>query len=102
MEESMSSIPGIGGVGGTAPTTATETDPSAVTVRLGETKLSEVAERVGVSTQDLLDANPQIQDPNHLSAGQELHFPSRRSEDALVKHSAEGTDTEAVAPPGGS
>lgn len=41
-----------------------------------ETQLSEVAERLGFDLSSLKKANPQIQDPDHLTSGQEIHLPS--------------------------
>jgi hypothetical protein len=46
------------------------------TVQLGEKNIGQVAERLGVSKDDLLRANPQINDPSNLKVGQEIHLPT--------------------------
>jgi len=45
-------------------------------VRLGETTLSQVAARLGVDPNSLLQANPQISDPAKLTVGQEVRLPT--------------------------
>lgn len=44
-------------------------------VQLGETNLSQVAQRLGIGSDDLAAANPQIADPAKLSAGQDIRLP---------------------------
>src|SRR5262249_28264590 len=44
----------------------------------GESKLNEVAKRLGVSAEALRDANPQIKG-NKVQAGQELKLPEKQS-----------------------
>ena len=53
-------------------------DPELTTtaVRMGENTLAQVALRLGVSTQDLQNANPQVKNPNALTAGLELRLPA--------------------------
>jgi hypothetical protein len=51
-------------------------DLGAATVQIGETSLSQVAARLGIPTQTLQNANPQIANPHGLTAGVELHLPS--------------------------
>jgi len=48
-------------------------------VRLGETSLSQVAQRLGLDPDALRQANPQISDPNHLMVGQEVRLPECRA-----------------------
>jgi LysM repeat protein len=50
---------------------------STTTVQLGESNLNQVANRLGVDTNDLLAANPQIQDPSKLKVGQDIHLPNQ-------------------------
>ena len=45
------------------------------TVKLGEKSLSDVADRLGVNHDQLLNANPHIKDPRYLQVGQEVHLP---------------------------
>lgn len=49
------------------------------TVRQGEQNLSSVAGRLGISTESLRQANPQVKDPNQLKAGQDLFLPGKKS-----------------------
>lgn len=58
------------------------------TVAKGET-LSEVAEKYNVKINDILEANPNISDPNTVGQGQVLNIPVHKSEDV---------DTTAVKP----
>lgn len=55
-----------------APTGAQNT----ATVRKGENSLADVSKRTGVSEESLKQINPQIKDPNKLSAGQEVKLPT--------------------------
>jgi LysM domain len=50
---------------------------STATVQVGEQNLGQVADRLGVNKQDLLNANPQIKDPTKLSVGQDIHLPEK-------------------------
>lgn len=50
-------------------------DLANTSVRIGESTLAQVASRLGVSPQELQDANPQIENPNALTAGLELRLP---------------------------
>jgi hypothetical protein len=71
-------MPRIDGAAGPIPvgTIGTKTaDNPAATVQVGESKLSEVAQRLGVDTNSLQNANPQISDPAKLKVGQEIHLP---------------------------
>jgi len=58
-------------------TTSTD-DGAIVTVRQGE-DLTQVADRLGVSKDDLLQANPQLANLDKLSVGMELRIPLRES-----------------------
>ncbi len=51
------------------------TDDQVATVQAGETSLSQVAHRLGLDSKSLLEANPQIKDPAHLKAGQDINLP---------------------------
>ncbi len=71
-------MPRIDGAAGPIPvgTIGTKTtDNPAATVQVGESKLSEVAQRLGVDADSLQNANPQISDPAKLKVGQEIHLP---------------------------
>ena len=68
IDGSAGSIP-VGSIGSKA------SDNSAATVQMGESKLSEVAQRLGVDANSLQNANPQITDPMKLKVGQEVNLP---------------------------
>lgn len=51
------------------------TDPTTDFVQLGESRMSDVAERLGVDPNSLLKANPQIANPDWLMPGQEIRLP---------------------------
>ncbi len=51
-------------------------ESATTTVRAGESTLSQLAARLGVSPEDLQKANPQIGNPQSLTAGQEIKLPS--------------------------
>jgi len=83
----------IGGSADLAPDWSNPPDPATVTeVRSDETTLSLVASRLGVSAEDLQKANPQIADPNQLTAGAELRLPA-----SVVEGAATGRDTDSAA-----
>jgi len=63
------------------------------TVRQGETTLAQVAERLGVSEDDLLRANPQLANLPKLSAGMDVRVPARSDK------GAPGTDGNSEEPP---
>src|SRR5215472_618961 len=50
-------------------------DTQVATVQSGETTLKEVAKRLNLDLSSLIQANPQIQDPNSLKAGQDVRMP---------------------------
>jgi predicted negative regulator of RcsB-dependent stress response len=52
------------------------------TVRQGETTPAQVAERLGVSTDELLRANPQLADLDQLSAGMDVCVPAGSDKEA--------------------
>jgi hypothetical protein len=56
------------------------TDNPAATVQVGESQLSEVAQRLGIDTNSLQNANPQISDPAKLKVGQEIYLPQFQSQ----------------------
>jgi hypothetical protein len=45
------------------------------TVKVGEKSLVDVADRLGVNRDQLMNANPHIKDPRYLQVGQEVHLP---------------------------
>ncbi len=47
-------------------------------VHQNETTLREVADRLSIPYRELLEANPQIRNPNRLDAGSEISIPDRR------------------------
>lgn len=53
-------------------------DKSVTTVQVGENNLSDVAGRLGVDSQDLQKANPQLSDTSVLKAGQEIKLPQNQ------------------------
>lgn len=77
---------------------------SSVTVRPGDSMWA-IAQRVGVSLQSLIEANPQVPNPNLIHAGQELEIPGTRddfeaapAEEAPVAPAPEAPPPEAPAP----
>jgi LysM repeat protein len=70
----MSRVDNTGGLGPMRAGSNSQPENTA-TVQAGETKLADVATRLGVSLKALLDANPQLKDPNSLKAGQDLRLP---------------------------
>lgn len=61
----------------------------AATVQLGESNLDQVAHRLKMAPDDLLLANPQIQDPNKLVVGQEIRLPKDQVSRLAVKASSD-------------
>jgi LysM repeat protein len=74
---------------------AVANDSTAV-VQLGENSLSGIANRVGVDLNDLIKANPQISNPDKLTAGQEIRLPSPGSP-AMPLHGTEPAAGETAA-----
>ena len=70
-------MPRIEGGAGPIPVSSGSTSGGkpVTTVQLGESKLSEVAQRLGIESDSLHNANPQVGDPNQLKVGQELNLP---------------------------
>jgi hypothetical protein len=56
------------------------------TVSLGESTMAQVASRLGVSAEALQSANPQITNPNALTAGMELKIPTGSGADVSPKN----------------
>lgn len=65
---------GVSGVSSTIPTQQYSQSNNTDFVQLGETRLSDVADRLGLDLNRLTKANPQIQDANDLTPGQEIHL----------------------------
>lgn len=59
-------------------------DSSVATVRQGETKLSEVATRLGADHGALLQANPNLSPSTRLKAGQEIRLAQGQASPAVV------------------
>jgi len=72
------------------------------TVRLGETTLPQVAQRLGMDKDALLQANPQISDPNHLMVGQEVRLPLCQRSQGLTGPDPDGTSPNTALPSGPS
>ncbi len=66
----------IGPMGGgqTSAVPSQNADAQSATVMVGETKLSQIAERLGIPLKELIAANPNI-NPGDVNAGQELKLP---------------------------
>jgi hypothetical protein len=65
---------------GSTPGAAGSFNPeTTTTVKLDEKDLGQVANRLGVAKQDLLQANPQINDPSKLVPGQDILLPQNQA-----------------------
>ena len=86
-------MPRIDGSAGPIPVSGSSTSigKSVATVQLGESKLSEVAQRLGVDPDSLHNANPQIADANKLKVGQELNLPEFQPAQNLKQNDAESS-----------
>jgi len=79
----MSSVQSPGGLSNIDNSVDTSSQQTGVAyVQNGENQISDLAARLGVSAQALLQANPQLTNPNQLSAGQEIHLPQVLGQDA--------------------
>src|SRR5689334_15854751 len=67
---------------------ADSSDAPTATVRLGETSLAQVAQRLGLDPDALQHANPKIVDPSKLTVGQELRLPLSMKPPSSVSDSA--------------
>jgi LysM domain-containing protein len=67
---------------------ADSSDAPTATVRLGETSLAQVAQRLGLDPDALQQANPKIVDPSKLTVGQELRLPLSMKPPSSVSDSA--------------
>ena len=56
---------------------ATQTSTPPATVQVGEQTLGQVADRLGIDKDQLLQANPHIKDPSDLKVGQEIQLPTQ-------------------------
>ncbi|MEW6730043.1 MAG: LysM peptidoglycan-binding domain-containing protein [Acidobacteriota bacterium] len=57
---------------------------NSASVRLGESSLSQIAERLGLSQEALRTANPQIADPDNLKVGQEILLPTQEQNQVSI------------------
>jgi hypothetical protein len=71
----MSGIHGLGGPFLPTNTRRQADDGSTATVQAGESKLADLAKRLGQDLNGLIQANPQIQDINNLKPGQDIRLP---------------------------
>lgn len=86
-------MPRIDGSAGPIPVSGSSTSigKSVATVQLGESKLSEVARRLGVDPDSLHNVNPQVADANKLKVGQELNLPELQPAQNLKQNDAESS-----------
>lgn len=86
-------MPRIDGSAGPIPVSDSSTSigKSVATVQLGESKLSEVARRLGVDPDSLHNVNPQVADANKLKVGQELNLPEFQPAQNLKENDAESS-----------
>ena len=77
---------------------ADSTDASTATVRVGETTLAQVAQRLGIDPAALQQANPKITDPSKLTVGQELRLPLSPKPSSSAPDSAPSPSTTAGLP----
>jgi hypothetical protein len=86
-------MPRIDGSAGPIPVSDSSTSigKSVATVQLGESKLSEVARRLGVDPDSLHKVNPQVADANKLKVGQELNLPELQPPQNLKENDAESS-----------
>jgi len=86
-------MPRIDGSAGPIPVSGSSTSigKSVATVQLGESKLSEVARRLGVDPDSLHNMNPQVADANKLKVGQELNLPEFQPAQNLEQNDAESS-----------
>jgi len=72
----MSSVSGPGGYRDVDSAESTSSQDSNVCyVQDGDSQLSDIAQRFGCSTQELLQCNPQLNDAHSLTPGQEIRLP---------------------------
>ena len=58
------------------------------TVRVGENRLADVADRLGIDRHALQNANPNLPEGASLKAGQEIRLPQRQDADSSAKETA--------------
>jgi LysM domain len=68
---------------------------STTTVSLGESTLAQVATRLGISAEALQAANPQIANPNALTAGMELKIPAGSAPELSQKFATQESPADA-------
>ena len=71
-------------------------DADATTVNSGESTLAQVASRLGVSLEDLQNANPQITNPSGLTPGLELRMPPAAKGEMPASRATEGAPADAT------
>jgi type VI protein secretion system component Hcp len=77
---------------------STSSSPVA-TVQVGETQLSQVAQRLGVNADDLAAANPHISDPAKLTTGQDIILPKNTAVPAAGPQSGGSSAGNSDLPP---
>ena len=89
-------MPRIDGSAGPIPVSgsSTSSEKSVATVQLGESKLSEVAHRLGVDPDSLHKANPHLADPANLKVGQELNLPQFQAAKSLKLETERGLQSQ--------
>ncbi len=89
-------MPRIDGSAGPIPVSSSSTSSNkcVATVQLGESKLSEVAQRLGVDQDSLHKANPHIADPANLKVGQELNLPQFQAAQTLKLNDERGLQSQ--------
>src|SRR5690242_18601015 len=65
------------------------------TVQVGESSISQVAQRLGCDPTSLLHANPHLTDPADLKAGQELNLPDLHPAEIIAEGNAAENKPEA-------
>jgi LysM repeat protein len=79
------------------PTLPPEPTPQVYVIKQGDT-ISKIARRFGVTTEELLAANPKIKNPDKIKVGQEITIPVPVEEDVVDETVDDGTVEDAPVP----
>jgi LysM repeat protein len=79
------------------PTLAPEPTPQLYTIKQGDT-ISKIAKKFGVTTEELLAANPQIKNPDKIKVGQEITIPVPVAEEIIDETLEDGTVEDSPTP----